>query len=306
MKRWSMGALVVIAAAGFWACGGGKDNPTQPPDDGTTGGLTQESAQQFLQDVESGDLPLSPISPGKMVGFVAGGAGKIPAQACSVTWSGDLTDNDQDGVAVNAYTEVNCDTTLTYPPADTFRDVLRGRVQVRDNDDNDPWVGRVEFSGVGGTGAFEIIRERRGTVSYTFLLQLEGFVEATHQNNTFAENMDIRMYMHQVEGAQGDTLDLTYRGTVSFTPTDPAWNPGREDTPLDGTLTIDATWVYGNAGTLTITTPTPLELRADCQGDPVSGTLKVVDPAGNTLEITWTACGQYTATYNGTALPPAL
>ncbi len=298
MKREKILWVPVGLAALVAACSGKGDITPPPPQ---TGGLTQDNAVQVLREIDGGNIPLRPIPPGLMVGFVTG-QGKQPLQGCAGTWRGDTTDSDGDGIPVNASMEVDCDTTITDSMM-SMRQVMRGRVQGTDSDDADPWVGRVNFSGLGGTGEFLMRMESSGSYSSMMETRIAGYVEATHQGGTFGQNVDMSMDMSRAEGGIADTFSMDYRGSLAFTPTDPAWTPGLSDS-YDGELTLNASWTLENIGIVDASTPTPLQLSASCGGDPMSGTLQISDGA-NTLEITWTGCGQYTATLNGEALPPA-
>ncbi len=290
----------VVGLAVFAAACSSKGDVTPPPPQ--TEGLTRDNAVQLIQDINEGDLPLRPLPPGMMLGFAVG-QGKQPLQGCTVVWNGDTTDSDGDGIPVNAYVEANCDTTMTDSMM-TMRQVMRGRVQGTDSDDADPWVGRVDFSGLGGSGEFLMLMEYSGQFSSTMELRMAGYVEATHQGNTFGQNVDMSLYMRNEEGPQPDTFSLDYRGSLTFTPTDPSWNPGMSD-DYDGEFSMDVSWTLEDVGTVTATTPTPLQLATSCGGNPVSGTLRISDGT-NVLEITWTGCDQYTATWNGESLTPTL
>lgn len=295
MRRIILVAMALSLTA--MACGKKSSEPTQ-----STGssGLTQQNAQFVLELATEGDLIGIPDGPGEFLGSPSG----KKAGLCTFTWSGNSQDEDGDDVPVDAFVEVDCDTTGV-SGADTVHEVVRGRLRGVDANDSDPWVGRAELSGLGGTGNFyHFVEVRNPMGTFSSENEIGGFVEATHQGNTFGENVDLNLVVH-VSGPQGDTaVNLSYAGSVNFTPVDTTWNPG-SGSDVDGTLDLSATWVVDGVGSLTVETPVPLEVRVDCHGgEPVAGTLRITDGT-NTLEVTWTACDQWTATYNGNPIQPA-
>ncbi len=297
MKR-SM--LILLAGALTWGLAACQKNTTTEPSSSEGQGLTQQNAQFLLELATQGDLVGIPKAPGE---FLGGNSGK-KAGLCSFTWSGNAQDQDGDDVPVDAYIEVDCDTTGVNG-ADTVHEVVRGRLRGVDADDSDPWVGRAELSGLGGTGNFyHFVEVRNAAGTFSSEEEVGGFVEATHQGNTFGENVNLNRVVH-VSTPQGDTaVNLTYTGSVAFTPVDTTWNPG-SGTDVDGTLDLSASWVVEGVGSLAVETPVPLEVRVNCHGgDPVAGTLRITDGT-NTLEVTWFGCDQWTATFNGDSLQPA-
>lgn len=287
---WIILALALVALSGCQ-----KSEPTGPS---SGEGLTQTNAQFMVGLVTEGDLVGIPKAPGTFLGG-PGGTGKSPlAGLCTFTWSGNGQDLDGDDVPLDAYVEVDCDTTGLMGQ-DTIHEIVRGRLRGVDADDNDPWVGRAELSGLGGTGLFYRFFEVRSAAGTTTLEhQFGGYLESTHQGNTFGENVDLTQSVHTVTPQGDSTVQVQYTGSLTFTPVDTTWNPGT-GAQVDGTLTLNASWVVEQVGTLTVETLDPLQVRVNCNnGDPVSGTLRLSDGT-NTLEITWTACNQWTATYNG-------
>ncbi len=297
MKRYGLVALVSLALV-FAACGGGNDGGGGGGGTTTTLDANSAAALAGIFTKES----MIPQGPGSMAEENARPPMKAPQAGCDPVWTGDTTDADGDGVYVDASVTMSCDTTIQ----GVMHLVMQGSIHLTDANDNDPWVGRVTFSGYHMAMEYSY----QGYTSST-THDIDGYIEARHQNNSYTEQADISMNFQTQSPDSSRQVNVSYQGSMTFTPADPTWVPG---TTADGTLEMDFTMSFATEATggttitgLTVLTPQPLEIRASCNGGaPVSGTLRVTDGASNVLEITWTGCGQYEATFNGNTVTPVM
>lgn len=309
MRRYGLMMLVTLA---FAACGGGNDGSGGNGGGGGGGGgtttLDSASAANLAGFYRDGGPDV--VDLGALVESTTNPPQKTLPQGCdrAGSWSGNTTDNDSDGVYVQATFQVNCDTTMSGPGYSVHLRV-QGSVSTTDNDDSDPWVGRVEFVGLNPGEPFEFFYEGNyGGQTHTTTVRNLGHVETSRSSGAYVITGN---YSESVTStADNEEYTAEVNGTLTFTPSSPGWNPGD---PADGTLSANYTLNWSTSGMsalitgLSVSTPTPLTLSASCnRGEPVSGTLRITDGASNVLEITWTGCGQYQATFNGNPIQPAL
>ena len=307
MKRFSLAVLVSVALA-FAACGGGDggDDGGGGGGGGTTTTLDSAAAASLARFYGEGGVGVS--GPGEMIAAYSNPPQKNLPQGCDQagSWTGNTADGDRDGVYANATFQVNCDTSMS-GGGYTYTVRVQGSITATDSDDNDPWVGRVEFAGLNPGEPFVFhVSSTYGSQTSTTEIRLSGYLASSRSGDSYVMEGNLS------ESASSPDLPMAYTmefsGTGVFTPNG-TWNPGE---PADGTLSLDYTMSWSTSGMsttvtgLSVSTPTPLQLSASCnEGAPVSGTLRIADGGNNVLEITWTGCGQYQATFNGQEITPA-
>jgi len=306
-------AMVMSVVLVLAACSSGNDAGSGGSGGGGGGGwgggggtntLDARAAASLLNFFANG-VPF--VTPGRTTSGFFGSQGKKPTGDCVVV-TGDTTDMDGDGVYVNATLTANCDTTVS-DEGYTYTVRLIGKITTVDSDDRDPWVGRVTLEGLSANQPFVFYQSYSyGGESYTEDMRMAGSLEASRRQNAFVESVDFSYSFSVSTPESSSAFTFSERGSIAFTPSG-SWDPDGE--VLDGTLSADYTMSWstpelsGTVASLRVTTPRDLTLRASCNGgEPVAGTLRVTD-GNNVLEITWTGCDQYEATFNGQPIQPS-
>lgn len=267
----SSAALAVVLSA----CGGAT--PTKPLTKSAATGLATTGAM-------ADSLVASMMQPGGFSPFSAGvikalgGTGVSPQISCSTT-TGNTTDADNDGWAVNTTTVFNCTTGgLTYS----------GSISETDNNDGNP------YSGFTAT-----IKDLTISGSGTKLVEnLTWDLTQDPTSGVYSLKYDLKI---QYTDSSGDFV-LEFKGKPTYTP-DPsiaATNPF-----LSGTFTFDGSVSYQDSdGLYQLTRKSGkggVHYDSACTSTVfTSGSIKYADTNGNTAVISFPACGTVHLTYNGT------
>ncbi len=211
---------------------------------------------------------------------------------------GDTTDNDTDGIPVNAYFTINCDTTLS-DTTGTYQIKVQGKVSAQDPNDNDQWVGKIIVDNPSRNDNMFLLYF--GIPSYQPPLYVEFLfnydVSSSHSGNTYSTFVNEKYAINATDstGNPQSFGPLNLSLNLSFTSNDPTWTP--ENDTLNGSLEIEGSVSYQNEN-WSISTPTPLVYNGQCfeVGDsthvssaPVSGEL-LFQYQSDQLRIQVTGC----------------
>lgn len=258
-------------------------------DDGGFGANEKRSAGDALgTSVESSAETFGPMDPG------------ASADAACAVLSGDPTDTDGDNIPV--------DGVLTYACTASALGLVGSLSGTLSITDDMPAVAAWAFTGqaalqaslTGGGGA-SIVSSRAGQLVATQASPLGPF------------SLEHDVTVSTVFTSGGDlgpprSATVTEQGawTLTFTPT-VTWTPG--SLIVTGQLEASGEWevVVQNETTnaavqATLSTPDPLTLDPTCETRVTGGTIVATYPSGRvreeTIEVTWTGCGQRTVTTN--------
>ncbi len=291
-------ALLFLMLAILVSC---KSSSTTGPGGGGTGGTGIDTtiAPTVVQDLLTDLQDLLTYHAAAMAGAVFQGL-------CPATVSGDTTDADRDGVAVNATILLNCDT-LFY----STRIHMVGKVVAQDNNDNDPWVGSATLSGLQGSGDFLFETASRDTLNpndSTHVL-FHGTIASTREgqqyHNTLDHTIDYFDIQSNVQGVPDTTTyAYSFQGDVFYTPADPGWTPIMSGYK-SGTMEIQGTLRPVGDPVLSLSTPTPLTVDSTCYDSlslRITGGVLNAASGVDTLKVQWSGCGQFVVTLNGDTL----
>lgn len=313
------------------ACGGLNNAGTGAP--ATSDNLTQADAQS-LSEAAVGDLSLTGAMlgdasssslamqsagvnsleanaqswglPGRVVLILRALGHYIPAAgsgSCTISKTGDLTDADGDGVPVDGTTSFDC--TATGPAGATY--TTKGSVELKDTNDAQANSGySVIFSGFKTRVSADANRAKERTLEGSYSIDKQTSTYSIAKNYT--QTVQITNFNNVYNGS------LTFAVSKTYTPDDIAkpWAAGTIEVKKDAPGS--ATWVRGN-NTRTLnwyTDPTLHWNRAACANpgralnfDSGAKQYVYTNPAGaqSVLRIEFTACGTYTVTFNGSAVP---
>lgn len=291
-------ALAAFAVLALAACGDDSTSPNDPitVDDAQNIGETSAAlADLAVTGLESASLDVSGGFPGTLFAIarvtppdVRLGApmlsmGRTIPVGCPDISA--LTDSDGDGIpddAVLTFTAADCTTTYE----DGAREVVTGIIRLQDPGTTpgydltyDGW--RVRYYDTGETSP-----------SAEVLINGHWVLLGTTTSRTLAQQTDIRLVF------DGQTLNLTSDLDAGFTATEPgtlAWNQ-----PLpDGSIQFDGRWTVESPQgdfALDVETLAPLHFGPACPGI-TGGELLAVGSDGGSVDVSWTSCGVYTASF---------
>lgn len=283
-------------------------------------GLADPQTAQLLYQIGTGVSGYEGIfsaTPQGMKGMIEGTAKRKQGDVCGsavIITPTDTTDADGDGIPVDVRISVNCDTTVTDSAGNSYRVMMMGDMVLRDTNDQDPWVG---YASLGGPVDSQFFYIYYGDGMNEYESGFAGSVESSHQQNTFGASEQITLLQRFNLGGVETTVVYADYAHLRFTPQDPTWTPA-DTGVMSGELSVaDTVYFHNSAGDefgFILTTPTPLQLDADCDdpndddtmgGDPVSGELQITD-GQHTLLIRWKGCGQREVFLDDQPFNPAL
>ncbi len=214
---------------------------------------------------------------------------------------GDTTDNDADGIPVNAYFTVNCDTTIS-DTSGTLQIKIQGKTSAQDPNDNDEWVGRIIVDNPFRNDNMFLLYlgiPQQPPFYIEFLFNYD--VSSSHSGNTYGVSANEKFAINVTDSAGNPQSfgPVNINLNLSFTSNDPNWTP--EDSTLNGNLEISGSVSYQNES-WSISTPTTLGFNGQCFDDyggslPVSGEL-LYQYQSDQLRIVVTGCGTCNIYFN--------
>jgi len=306
--------LLAFLVGGMMVVGCKKDQAPglDENDAALVAGSVLEGVEDAGQEMNQGRLM---ATDGWLSGFPS--IGKRPGlrdlllKVCTQTYGGDTTDQDMDGVPVQAFFEVNCDTTVLDSASMVwFTFYIQGRVTAVDNNDQDPFVGSVSVDNpyradsffLNGFDAFVDTE----TVRVHFFQK--GSLSSDHVNQTFSLNTDWAWKVTFTDSATGQLVQfppVIRRWRIRFTPQDSTWRPG--DTLRDGVMWLGGSMQFADFS-FRMATPESLVYSVNCptpSGDagPVSG-LVVAETDQHILRIRILGCRRYRVELDGKPIRP--
>ncbi|MCS7244879.1 MAG: hypothetical protein N2504_01525 [candidate division WOR-3 bacterium] len=230
---------------------------------------------------------------------ITSGCGDPPIQ-------GDQTDNDGDEIPLNAWFDLNCDTTINFGDG-TQRIVYQGRVRGEDpndnpNDPNSKWIGKVTVNNPSRQDQLFKMRFEINNQQQNFFIEwlFRYTISTNRQGNNYSVllNENISLIFPDSLGNPQSFGPLNINYNIVFTSNDPNWYP--DSSYLSGSLSLTGNFQYQNE-TWAINTPQPLQYSKQCVIDnepmPLGGTLRY-QYQQEEIRAVFTSCGQCTIYYN--------
>jgi hypothetical protein len=306
--------IIMLLVGGMWglACQKNETTGMDASDAAVVAGAVLDGVEGAGQEVNPGRLMKTD---GWLSGFPS--IGKRPGlrerilKACTEQYGGDTTDLDMDGIPVQAFYSVDCDTAvLDSASGALFSFHVHGRVSAVDNNDQDPFVGSVTVDNPGRVDSFFFHGFEATVDTETLLVHFyqKGSLSADHQQQTFSLQTHWTWKVEYTDSATGQVVRVpaVYRSwSIRFRPQDPAWHPG--DTLRDGVMWLGGSMRFADFS-FRMATPESLVYSVNCptpSGDagPISG-LVVAETDQHLIRVRILGCRRYRVELDGQPIQP--